>query len=211
MNRFRCSDCFVWTPDSDLREVDGEWLCVATCFRPWYALSVEEKKEHRVAKEIKRQVIIHDLEDVFHRVLVPQHFVSHTKKDGKTIRVPAVTFPGYILIQTKYDDRMFHTLREVKFVYGLVPHHEHPTPLHSKEAAMLLLKKARQREDGKAEVKLRFKVGSLVKVTDSTFRGLTASVRTIDGDPADPVVSAVVTIFGRPVPIQLKHWQVEPC
>jgi uncharacterized protein (TIGR02996 family) len=55
---------------------------------------------------------------------------------------------------------------------------------------------------------LRYGPGSRVRVRDGTFAGLEGKVREILEAPN--LVRVELTLFGRPVPVELEYWQVEP-
>ena len=55
--------------------------------------------------------------------------------------------------------------------------------------------------------KPRFDRGDKVKVKDGTFAGMEGEVKDIL--EAKGAVRVELTIFGRPVPVELEYWQVE--
>jgi transcriptional antiterminator NusG len=56
--------------------------------------------------------------------------------------------------------------------------------------------------------KPRFDRGDKVKVKDGTFAGMDGEVKELL--EAKGAVKVELTIFGRPVPVELEYWQVEP-
>ena len=53
----------------------------------------------------------------------------------------------------------------------------------------------------------RFEVGDRVRVKDGTFAGMEGEVK--DLHEGEGLVRLELTIFGRPVPVELEYWQVE--
>jgi transcription termination/antitermination protein NusG len=58
------------------------------------------------------------------------------------------------------------------------------------------------------KIKLRFDRGDRVKIRDGAFTGMEGEVK--DLLEAKAHVRVEVTIFGRPVSVELEYWQVEP-
>jgi transcriptional antiterminator NusG len=48
----------------------------------------------------------------------------------------------------------------------------------------------------------------MVKIKSGPFEGFDGAVE--DVSPDKGTVKVVVTIFGRPTPVELKYWEVEP-
>jgi transcriptional antiterminator NusG len=64
----------------------------------------------------------------------------------------------------------------------------------------------------KTVVKLDFEKGDKVRVKDGAFAGSEAEVKaiTMPKDPTDtPKVTVVVTIWGRPVEMEMDYWHVD--
>ena len=67
-----------------------------------------------------------------------------------------------------------------------------------------------QQEETRPDVrpsKPKFDKGDKVKVKDGTFAGMEGEVKEIL--EAKGSVRVELTIFGRPVPVELEYWQVE--
>ena len=60
---------------------------------------------------------------------------------------------------------------------------------------------------GEKHVKPKFDRGDRVKVKDGTFAGMEGEVKELL--EAKNLVRVELTIFGRPVPVELEYWQVE--
>jgi len=69
-------------------------------------------------------------------------------------------------------------------------------------------------QDGvRQQIKLKFDKGDRVRVRDGTFQGMEGEVKEIvePKEAKDPVrVRVELTIFGRPVPVEVEAWQVDP-
>ena len=55
---------------------------------------------------------------------------------------------------------------------------------------------------------IRVKKGDRVKINEGTFENFEGEVDSIN--EASGRVSVIINIFGRPTPVELEHWQIEP-
>src|SRR5207249_11286972 len=90
------------------------------------------------------------------------------------------------------------------FVGGGISHA--PPPMADHEVERMLGRQGQQKE-GPIHAKLKFDRGDRVKVKDGTFQGMEGEVKEIL--EAKGLVRVELTIFGRPVPVELEYWQVE--
>jgi transcriptional antiterminator NusG len=56
-------------------------------------------------------------------------------------------------------------------------------------------------------VKIDFSVGDQVKIKEGPFENFDGTVEEVF--PQKGIVKVIVTIFGRPTPVELEYWQVE--
>ena len=61
--------------------------------------------------------------------------------------------------------------------------------------------------EGVIQAKPKFDRGDRVRVKDGTFAGMEGEVKELL--EAKGLVRVELTIFGRPVPVELEYWQVE--
>jgi transcriptional antiterminator NusG len=134
-----------------------------------------------------------------------------TTKEGKRYQVTKnhKLYPGYLMVEVEYNDRVLYLFRETSgvgdFVGGTV--NRPPPPMSDREIERML-GGAQSGVDVKTIVhKPKFDTGDRVKVTDGTFAGMEGEVK--DLIEAKSLVRVELTIFGRPVPVELEYWQVE--
>lgn len=121
-------------------------------------------------------------------------------------------FPGYVLVRMKMNAETFHLVRSIRGVSYYLPSDASPTALETEEAATLLIQQTetnkKAKEAKKKIVKMDYKVGDSVDVLEGVWQGQTGKVQEIKGTPEDPVVTVVFTIWGKPVPVPMKHDQM---
>jgi len=193
----------------------------------WYVIKVQSGREESIKTAIERRVRIEGLEEFFAQIVIPTEKVTVLKKvterkNGEKVtkekRVIKETkkFPGYLMAEVEFNDRILYLFRETSGVGDFVGATltRAPIPMTDREVQSML---ADQGAVGDAEVKvapvvLKFGPGDKVKVRDGTFSGMEGEVKRII-DPTDPKdsprVAVEITIWGRPVSMDLEHWQVE--
>jgi len=138
-------------------------------------------------------------------------------RNGKRVVRSRKKFPGYLMVHVEFNDRILYLFRETSgvgdFVGATVNRAPNPMPPH--EVDRMLAEELAQ--EGKPvpreKIKLKFDKGDRVRVRDGTFQGMEGEVKEIvePKEPKDPVrVRIELTIFGRPVPVEVEAWQVDP-
>ncbi len=199
--------------------------------KKWYVVKVTSGREESIKQAIERKVKIEGLEDSFGQVAIPvEEFVEKKKvsvKDKKTgqkvtqernVVKKRKKFPGYLFAEVEFNDRILYLFRETSGVGDFVgaTHHRAPTPMTDREVQSMLTGVAGPKEPGTGKrpvkVKLDYEKGDKVKVKDGAFAGSEAEVKEIimPKDPTDtPKVKVVVTIWGRPVEMEMDYWHVD--
>ena len=165
---------------------------------------------------IERRVKIEGLEEFFGEIMIPMERVTEMRNGKRVVRARKM-FPGYLMVDVEFNDRILYLFRETSgvgdFVGGSI--HRPPTPMPPHEVERMLAEEAAA--EGKhvprEKIKLKFDKGDRVKVRDGTFQGMEGEVKEIvePKEAKDPVrVRVELTIFGRRVPVELESWQVDP-
>jgi transcriptional antiterminator NusG len=123
-------------------------------------------------------------------------------------------YPGYLMVEVEYNDRILYLFRETSGVGDFVGSHPHnleraPTPMSEREVQRMVGPKAGPGEAAPVvpTVPKGLDVGHRVRVVDGTFNGMEGVVKQIL--EAVGKVQVEVSIFGRPVPVELDYYQVE--
>jgi transcription termination/antitermination protein NusG len=176
--------------------------------KQWYVVKVQSGREESIKEAIERRVKIEGVEESFGQIVIPVEKVTELRK-GKRYVKERKLYPGYLMVQVEFNENILYLFRETSgvgdFVGGSL--NKPPQPMKSHEVEkMLALSGEGPKPDDK--VKLRFDRGDRVKVRDGTFAGMEGEVKEIL--EAKGAVRVELTIFGRPVPVELEYWQVEP-
>jgi transcriptional antiterminator NusG len=184
----------------------------------WYIVKVQSGREESIKEAVERRVKIEGLEEYFGQIKIPVEKVTELR-NGKRVVRSRKKFPGYLMAHVEFNDRILYLFRETSGVGDFVGAtvNRAPSPMPSHEVDRMLADEAIAAGDtkGKAieKIKLKFDKGDRVKVRDGTFQGMEGEVKEIvePKEPKDPVrVRVELTIFGRPVPVEVEAWQVDP-
>ena len=173
----------------------------------WYVVKVQSGREESIKEAVERRVKIEGLEEFFGQIIIPVEKVTEMR-NGKRVVKERKLYPGYLMCEVEYNDRILYLFRETSgvgdFVGGSV--NRAPPPMPPREVERML---GRQGEavPGIQPGKPKFDRGDRVKVKDGTFAGMEGEVK--DLLEAKGLVRVELTIFGRPVPVELEYWQVE--
>jgi transcriptional antiterminator NusG len=176
--------------------------------KSWYVVKVQSGREESIKEAIERRVKIEGLEEYFGQIIIPKELVTEVR-NNKRIKKEKKLYPGYLMAEVEFNDRILYLFRETSgvgdFVGGSV--HRPPPPMPPQEVARMLNRQGQMNE--KLDVaKPEFEKGDRVKVRDGTFAGMEGEVKELL--EAQGKVRVELTIFGRPVPVELEYWQVEP-
>ncbi len=201
-----------------------------TSAKKWYVIKVQSGREESIKAAIERKVKIEGLEEYFGQVVIPVERVTEVKKTKETKNGEKVTkekrvvkekkkFPGYLMAEVEFNDKVLYLFRETGGVgdfVGAAPG-KPPVPMSDREVAVMLGSMLPESAKGKipaskTKIKLDFEKGDKVRIREGAFANMEGEVKEIS-EPKDttetPKVSVEVSIFGRPVPVELDYWQVD--
>jgi transcriptional antiterminator NusG len=171
----------------------------------WYVVKVQSGREESIKDAIERRVKIEGLEEFFGQILIPTEKVVEMVQGKRRTRQRKL-FPGYLMVEVEYNDRILYLFRETSGVgdfVGASPN-KPPPPMPDKEVERLT-RPADQKPP--REVLKGFERGERVKVKEGPFAGMEGEVKEVlEGKDK---VRVELTIWGRPVPVELEYWAVE--
>ena len=174
----------------------------------WYVIKVQSGREESIKEAIERRVKIEGLQESFGEIIVPVERVTEVK-NGKRVVKERKLYPGYLMANLEFNDRMLYLFRETSgvgdFVGGGV--NKPPIPMSDKEVERLLKSQAKDIPTAAETAVSPYEKGDHVKVKDGTFAGMDGTVKDILEQKGALVIE--LTIFGRPVPVELEYWQVD--
>lgn len=171
----------------------------------WYILKVQSNRERSIADALRRKIAIEGIDHYFGQVLVPTEKVTEFK-GGKKKVVERKLWPGYIAVEMHVNDDTWFAIRETSGIGDFTGSAGKPTPMQPHEIAMILHTEEEEAEEA-PKLDIKFTPGDKVKVMEGNFENFEGEVSSID--EAHGRVTVMLSIFGRPTPVELEYWQVE--
>lgn len=170
----------------------------------WYVAHTYSGHEQKAKKYLETAIISQGLEEKMGRVLVPTETVVEMKQ-GKRSSTVKKFLPSYILIEMILDKETQHLVTSTPGITSFVGASGKPVPLKPEETERILKQVERGRTRDYEEVP--FKAGDQVKVIDGPFTDFTGFVSEVNQERKN--LKVMVSIFGRPTPVELDFLQVQ--
>ena len=192
-------------------ESEGEATPEAPPVNPnllWYVVKVQSNREESIKEAIERRVKIEGLQDLFGEIVIPTEKVSEMRKGKRYIKERKL-LPGYLMCKVEFNEHMLYLFRETSGVGDFVGAglNKKPLPMSENEIKKWVGGPKSGADEPKATTESPYSEGDRVKVKDGMFSGMEGVVKTVLA--AKGAVTVELTIFGRPVPVELEYWQVD--
>jgi len=176
----------------------------------WYVISTYAGQENQVKENLDQRIATYNLNEKITQVIIPSENVTEIKKKKKVVKNRKF-FPGYVMLEMDVDidseegKEILYILRNTPKVTGFVGTKSRPIPLSENEIKDIM----DLMEDRKKKPRLAsyFDEGEHVKITDGPFMNFNGVVEEVN--PERGKMKVIVTIFGRPTPVELEFGQVE--
>ncbi|MFO0826473.1 MAG: transcription termination/antitermination NusG family protein [Gemmataceae bacterium] len=190
--------------------------------------AIERKIKIEGLEEYYGQIVI-PVEEVIvkKKVKVKNKKTGETTTQEKNVTKYNKKFPGYLFAEVEFNNDILYVFRETSGVGDFVGvntkktagamERSPPAPMTDEEVKSMLTgapspDKKRKGGPNKVVVKLEVEKGDKVRIRNGAFAGNEGEVKAIleAKDPTEsPKVTVEVTIWGRPVPIDLDYWEVD--
>ena len=171
----------------------------------WYSLRVISGKEKATKENILFEATENNMDNMIDEIFVPFEKVVVLKNNKKKIK-EKLFFPGYILINMDLNKETKYLIENTNGVLSFVgPKGGVPVPLRDDEIKRIFGEI--ERKDGKEIIQVSFMKGDSVKIISGPFVDFNGVVDEINQDKQK--VKVIVSIFGRPTPVELDFFQVE--
>ena len=172
--------------------------------KQWYIIHTYSGFERKVAESLMNRVRVHELQEMIGQILIPTEDVVEMR-GGKKVVTSKLFFPGYILVEMEMTDETWHLVRNTPKVTGFVSQGNKPTPLTEEEVNQVVHRVSTA--DERPKPKFVFERGEAIKIIDGPFLNFTGVVEDVNLERS--TMKVMVTIFGRPTPVELEFVQVE--
>jgi len=170
----------------------------------WYVAHTYSGHEKKAQRYLESAFANAGLEDHLGRVVVPTQEVTEMKQ-GKRSSSMKKFLPGYILVELHLTRQTQHLVTNTPGVTNFVGSGGRPVPLQQNEVDRVLSQMDTSREKEVTEVPYR--VGDQVKVVDGPFSDFAGFISEVNLERRK--LKVMVSIFGRPTPVELDFLQVQ--
>jgi len=169
----------------------------------WYVVHTYSGFENKVKLSLQERIETAGKQAFFSDILIPEEnvveLVSGEKKTSKR-----KFFPGYILVRMELNDDTWQIGKDIPKVTGFIGSKDKPSPISDKDVENLITRI----DEGtlKPKPKFKFDVGDHVRVIDGPFTNFDGVIDEVR--PEKGKLRVIVSIFGRPTPVELDFIQV---
>jgi transcription termination/antitermination protein NusG len=172
--------------------------------KKWYVVTSYSGYENKVKVGLQERIRQFHMEDRFGEIMVPSETVTQQLKDGKSRLKTKTTFPGYVFVEMVMNDETWHLVKDTAKVTGFIGNQR---PQEVKPPNIEDLRKGISDGAVKPKPKQQFQVNDEVRVTVGAFANFSGTVQEVKPDKQK--LKVMVSIFGRPTPVELDFSHVE--
>lgn len=170
----------------------------------WYVAHTYAGHEQKAKKYLEHAATAAGLADRIGQILVPTESVNEMKQ-GKRATSLRKFLPSYILIEMDLDRETQALVVNTPAITNFVGGGGKPVPLKPDEVERIL----EQIETGSTREpkEIPYKIGDPIKVIDGPFSDFSGTVSEVNEEKKR--VKVMVSIFGRPTPVELDFLQIQ--
>lgn len=174
----------------------------------WYILKVAFNREDSIRDALEKRVKMEGMEEYFGEIIVPTEDLVEFTRAGKRRIVKRKLLPGYLMVNMLINDDTWFLVRETGGISDFTGAAGKPMPMDPADIERFT-KKPEIGDDEEVQLKtsIPFKVGDRVRVKEGNFQNQEGEIDAVD--EANGRITVIINIFGRSVPMELDHWQVE--
>ena len=170
----------------------------------WYVVHTYSGHEQKAKKYLESAIANSGFENKFGRILIPTEQVTEMKQ-GKRSTSTKKFLPSYILVEMDLDRETQNLVVSTPSVTNFVGAAGKPHPLKENEVERIIGQIDRSRTAEVSDVP--YQAGDPVKVIDGPFADFSGFVSEVNMERKK--IKVMVSIFGRPTPVELDYLQVE--
>lgn len=171
----------------------------------WYVVHTYSGQEQKAKRYLESAIATAGAGEQFGRVLLPTEEVAEMKS-GKRATSTKKFLPSYLLVEMDLSKETENLVRNTPGVTNFVGPSGKPSPITEDEVARIMgqMEGVRQAEPDE----IGYKTGDPVKVVDGPFTDFTGTISEVNLERKK--LKVMVSIFGRPTPVELDFLQVQP-
>ncbi|HEX9750386.1 MAG TPA: transcription termination/antitermination protein NusG [candidate division Zixibacteria bacterium] len=170
----------------------------------WYVAHTYSGHEKKAMKYLESAFANAGMAELLGRIVMPTQEVVEMRQ-GKRSSSMKKFLPGYILIEMQLSDQTQRLVTNTPGITNFVGAGGHPVPIPQNEVDHVLGQMDTSREKELSE--MQYKIGDSVKVIDGPFADFSGTISEVNLERNK--LKVMVSIFGRPTPVELDFLQVQ--
>jgi transcriptional antiterminator NusG len=172
--------------------------------KKWYVVTTYSGYESKVKSALMERIRQFKAEERFGEILIPSETVTDTTKDGKQRVRTKTSFPGYLFVEMEMSEHAWHLVKDTPKVTGFIGNQR---PQEVKSPHIEDLRRGIVEGAVKPKPRHQFAEGDEVRVVVGAFANFSGTVQEVKPDKQK--LKVMVSIFGRPTPVELDFSHVE--
>jgi transcriptional antiterminator NusG len=172
--------------------------------KKWYVVTTYSGYEAKVKSGLMERIRQFKMEEKFGEILIPSETVTDTTKDGKQRVRTKTSFPGYLFVEMEMSEHAWHLVKDTPKVTGFIGNQR---PQEVKSPHIEDLRRGIVEGAVKPKPRHQFAEGDEVRVVVGAFANFSGTVQEVKPDKQK--LKVMVSIFGRPTPVELDFSHVE--
>ena len=170
----------------------------------WYIIHAYSGFERKVRESLESRISAFGLQNRIGRIMIPTEPVTELR-NGKKYTIERVFLPGYVLVEMELDNDLWHVIKNTPRVTGFLGTGDNPVALSEQEVSSILFRSDVSKD--KPTMKVKFVKGEQVRINEGAFANFNGAVDDVNEDKQ--TLKVMVSIFGRPTPVELTFSEVE--
>jgi len=170
----------------------------------WYVAHTYSGHENKAKKYLESAAEAGGLKEKFGQVLVPTEEIVEMRQ-GKRHTTVKKFLPSYILVEMELTKETQHLVTSTPGITNFVGASGKPVPLRESEVKRVMAQVDRSKNRDVFDIP--YKIGEAVKVVDGPFSDFAGTVSEVNSEKRK--LKVMVSIFGRPTPVELDYLQVK--
>ena len=172
--------------------------------KKWYVIHTYSGYEAKVRDALLQRIKQFSMESKFGEILIPSETVTEARPGGKTRTRQKLSLPGYIFVEMEMSEHVWHIVKDTPKVTGFIGNQR---PQEVKPPHIEDLRKGIVEGAVKPKPRHQFNEGDEVRVVVGAFANFSGTVQEVKPDKQK--LKVMVSIFGRPTPVELDFSHVE--
>lgn len=170
----------------------------------WYIIHAYSGFERKVKESLESRIRAYSLENKIGRIEIPLEPTTELR-NGKKVTIDRVFLPGYVFVEMDLDNDLWHVIKNTPRVTGFLGTGDSPVALSDSEVGSMLNRADVSKDQ--PTMKVKFDKGEQVRINEGPFANFNGAVDDVNEEKQ--TLKVMVSIFGRPTPVEIEFSKVE--